>query len=221
INRYIEEQKLTKDRLIELLKNEGETIDGYRRDFRNQMTLRRFQRRVIVPAIKVTDKDVETYYLAQAGSASMDLVEVSLRQIVIKIDPGLSKELQEARKTIAQDVHAKLKGGLDFTEAAGLYSDDTNSRKVGSPMDIRVRDLAPNIRTALEVLKPGEFTGPISTMNSIMFFQVAEKRLAVNKDFQDKKTQLEQELKLVELKNQTNRWLSEQRQKVTIKTIDD
>lgn len=223
INNYMNEQqpKLTKDKLIELLANEGETWESYRRDFRSQMTLRRFQRRVIVPAIKVTDKDIETYFLTQAGSGATDLVEVSLRQIVIKIDPELSKDLQEARRSLAQDIHTKLKGGLDFVEAAGLYSDDPESRKGASTMTIKIKDLSPNIRNVVDPLKAGEFTGPIQTPGSIMFFQVVDRKLAVNNDFKARRQQLEQELKLVELKNQTNRWLADQRQKVTIKMIQD
>jgi peptidyl-prolyl cis-trans isomerase SurA len=220
IGRYLDEQKLTKDKLVELLKNEGETYESYRRDFRNQLTLRRFQRRVIVPAIKVTDKDVETYYLTQAGSGSADLIEVTLRQIQIKIDPNLSKELQEARKQMANDVYSKLKSGLDFVEAAGLYSDDPSGRKNASEMKVKVRDLAPSIRSAVENLKPGEFTAPIPGVNSFMFFQVADLKLTTSNEYQAKKPQLEQELKLVELRNQTNRWLADQRQKVTIKSID-
>lgn len=221
INRHMEEQKLTKDKLIELLKAEGETYDSYRRDFRNQLTLRRFQRRVIVPAIKVTDKDIETYYLTQAGSGATDMVEVALRQIVIKIDPSQSKEVQEARRSLAQEIHTKLKGGLDFSEAAGLYSDDPSSRSSSAVMTIKVKDLASNIRGLVEPLKPGEFTAPISTPGAIMFFQVAERKLAVNTDFEARRPQLEQEIKINELKSQTNRWLSERRQKVTIKMVED
>ena len=68
INRHLEEQRISKDKLGELLAQEGLTIDNYRRDVRNQMILHRFQRRVIAPSIKVTEKDVETYYLSQSGN---------------------------------------------------------------------------------------------------------------------------------------------------------
>lgn len=222
INRYMEEQKLTKDKLIELLRNEGETFENYKRDFRNQMVLRRFQRRVIVPNIKITDKDLETFFLSQSHSGAVDLVEVSLRQIVIKTDPGMSKDLLEARRALAQDIYSKLKNGLDFTEAVGLYSDDPTARKNASNLfTIKVKDLASNIRGIIDQLKPGEFSNPITTGNGIQIFQVVERKLGVNKEFQDRKAQLEQELRVAELRNQTNKYLSDQRQRVTIKMIED
>ena len=222
INRYMEEQKLTKDKLIELLKNEGETYENYRHDFRNQMVLRRFQRRVILPNIKITDKDLETYYLSQAHSGAVDLVEVALRQIIVKTDGTMSKDLLEARRSLAQDIYSKLKNGLDFSEAVGLYSDDPAARKGGAGLfTIKIKDLASSIRGVIDQLKPGEFSNPITTANGIQIFQVVERKLGVNKEFQDRKSQLEQELRVVELRNQTNKYLSDQRQRVTIKLIEE
>lgn len=221
INRHMEEQKLTKEKLIELLRNEGETFDNYKRDFRNQMVLRRFQRRVIVPNIKLTDKDIETYFLSQSRSGAVDLVEVSLRQILIKSDASMSKDLQEARRALAQDIYTKLKNGLDFAEAVGLYSDDPASRKGGGAFTIKIKDLASNIRNIIDQLKPGEFSAPVPTSNGLQIFQVVEKKLGVNKEFQDRRPQLEQELRVAELRNQTNKWLADQRQRVTIKMIEE
>lgn len=221
INRYMEEQKLTKDRLLELLKNEGESYESYRRDFRNQMILRKFQRRVIAPAIKVTDKDIETYFLTQAGASAVDFIEVTIRQILIKVDPSTSKELQEARKALAQEVYAKLKSGLDFGEAVGLYSDDPAAKKSNPQFTIKIKDLAPNLRGVIEQLKPQEFSTPIQTPNGLMLFQVVEKKIGVNKDFETKRTQLEQEIRMSELRSQTNKWLNDQRQRVTVKVLED
>lgn len=222
INRYMEEQKLTKDKLLELLRNEGESFESYKRDFRNQMVLRRFQRRVILPNIKITDKDLETYFLSQSHSGAVDLVEVSMRQIIVKADASMSKDLLEARKALAQDIYGKLKSGLDFAEAVGLYSDDPSSRKgAASLFTIKIKDLASNIRGVIDQLKPGEFSNPISTPNGIQIFQVVERKLGVNKEFQDRRAQLEQELRVVELRNQTNKYLADQRQRVTIKLIEE
>ncbi len=221
IARHLEEQKLTKEKLIELLRNEGETFESYKRDFRSQMVLRRFQRRVILPNIKLTDKDIETYFLSQSRSGAVDLVEVSLRQILVKSDASMSKDLQEARRSLAQDIYTKLKNGLDFVEAVGLYSDDPASRKGGGSFTIKIKDLASNIRNIIDQLKPGEFSAPIPTANGLQIFQVVEKKLGVNKEFQERRSQLEQELRVVELRNQTNKWLADQRQRVTIKMIDE
>lgn len=222
IDRYLAEQKITKDKLVELLKNEGETIENYRRDFRNQLVLRNFQRRVIAPSIKVTDRDIETFYLSQSGSSANDLVEVSIRQLLIKIDSSVNKELANAKRELANDIYAKLKGGLDFVDAIGLYSDDVNAKKPDQkPIAIKLKDLTPALKAAIDPLKPGEVTLPISTPRGLMIFQLVERKLGENRDFSAQKDRLLQELRMIELMNQTGKWLAEQHQRVTVKRMDE
>jgi peptidyl-prolyl cis-trans isomerase SurA len=222
MNRYLDEQKISKEKLQELLQGENQTLDNYRRDFRNQMVLRRFQRRIIAPAIKVTEKDVETYYLSQSNVKSNDMIDVSLKQLIIRTDSKMSKELAAAKKSLANDLYGKLKGGLDFNDAIGLYSDDpTAKRQDHKPITVKLKDLSPNLRAALDPLKVGEFTQPIPTGNGLTIFQVVGKKMGENRDFLVKKEKLEQELRMIELVNQTNKWLGEQYQRITIKRMDE
>ena len=222
INRYLDEQKITKDKLAELLKNEAETLENYRRDFRNQMVLRRFQRRIIAPSIKVTDKDVETYYLSQSAATANDMMEVSLRQLLIKVDSSMSKDLAAAKKSLANDVYGKIKGGFDFVDAVGLYSDDANAKKPDSkPMTIKLKDLSATMKSAIEPLRPGESSAPVSTPNGLIIFQLVDRKLGENREFAGKKEKMEQEVRMLELVKQTNKWLSDQHQRITIKRMDD
>ena len=222
INLYLDEQKISKDKLGELLKNEGETLENYRRDFRNQMVLRRFQRRIIAPSIKITDKDVETYYLTQSGATGNDMIEVSLRQLLIKVDSSMSKDLATAKKSLASDVYTKIKGGLDFIDAVGLYSDDANAKKPDNkPLTIKLKDLSSTLKAAIEPLRPGECSTPVSTPNGLIIFQLVDRKLGENREFASKKQKLEQELRMIELVNQTDKWLSDQHQRTTVKRMDD
>jgi parvulin-like peptidyl-prolyl isomerase len=222
IDRHLGEQKIAKDKLLEMLKSEGETLENYKRDFRNQLVLRNFQRRIIAPSIKVTDKDVETYYLSQSGASANDLVEVAIRQLLIKIDPSMHKELANAKRELADEIYSKLKGGLDFVDAIGLYSDDPNAKKPDQkPMAIKLKDLTPALKTAIDPLKPGDVTAPISTPRGLMIFQLVERRLGENRDYAAQKDRLMQELRMMELINQTAKWLAEQHQRVVVKRMDE
>jgi peptidyl-prolyl cis-trans isomerase SurA len=222
IDRHLSEQRISKDQLLQLLKNEGETLENYRRDFRNQLVLRNFQRRVIAPSIKVTDKDVETYYLSQSGSSANDLVEVAIMQLLIKIDPSMHKELVNAKRELADEVYTKLKSGLDFADAVGLYSDDPSAKRPDQkPLTVKLKDLNPTLKAAIEPLKPGDVTAPIKTPNGLMIFQLVERKLGENRDYSAQKDRLLQELRMIELMNQTGKWLAEQHQRVVVKRIDD
>lgn len=207
--------------LLEFLKQQGSTYDDYKSDFKNQMILRQFQGRVIYPQVKITDKDVETYYLKKSGATS-DLVELTLRQITIKVDSSASDDVVKAKEAHSQDVYKKLKDGMAFVEAVKLYSDDESARANGGlTAGIRLKDLNGSIRSAVEGLDIGQFTTPVRTSAGFHVFYLEEKRFSGSSEFQTQKKQLEFELRNAEAANQTRRWLMEQRQKSKIEVVKD
>jgi peptidyl-prolyl cis-trans isomerase SurA len=222
IDQFLTEQKMTKQRLIEVLKNEGQSFDNYRQDYKTQLILRSFQRRAIVSQIKITDRDLETYYLTTAGGDSSSMIEVTLRQLVFKIDADVPKEVQEAKVRLAAEVQQKIRNGFSFAEAVRLHSDEPSARDSGGLMSgLHLKDLATSIRSSIETLKVNEISEPVRIANSIFIFQLVERKLGSNKDFEAKKQQLERELRLIELRNQTNHWLTENRQKAAIQILEE
>lgn len=219
IKSFLDSRSVTRDELMEHLKGQGQTYEQYRDDFRDQMILRRFQGRVIAPLIKVTDKDVETYYLKKSGATS-DLVELVLRQILISVSPTSSDDVVEAKRRLSQEVHQKLVDGMGFAEAVKVYSDEATARENGGLLGpVKSKDLAPAIRGEVEVLEPGKFTLPVRTSLGFHIFYLEEKRFAGSQEYQTRRRELEFELRNVELQNQTRRWLSEQRQKSKVEIL--
>jgi peptidyl-prolyl cis-trans isomerase SurA len=207
--------------LLEFLKQQGTTYEDYKADFKNQMLLRQFQGRVIFPQVKITDKDVENYYLKKSGATS-DLVELSLRQITIKVDPNAAEDVVKAKEALAQEVYTKLKDGMSFEDAVKIYSDDSSARTAGGLMaGIKLKDLAGSIKTAVEGLDVGQFTAPIRTTIGFHLFYLEEKRFSGSTEFQTQRKQLEFELRNAEAVNQTRRRLMEQRQKSKVEIIKD
>jgi peptidyl-prolyl cis-trans isomerase SurA len=221
IKAFLDSRGLNKDGLMEHLGQQGMTYEDYRDDFKDQMILRRFQGRVISPLVKLTDKDVETYYLKTAG-ASSDVVELVLRQILFSVSATAAPDVLEQKKNLAGEVHQKLKDGTPFLDAVKIYSDDAKARETGGLMaGLKSKDLAGPIRTAVETLEPGQFTEPVRTALGFHIFLLEEKKLSGSREFVDRKKQLEVELRTVELANQTKRWLTEQRQKSKVEVIGE
>ena len=219
IKSFLESKGLTKDGLMEHLRGQNMTYEEYKTDFRDQMILRRFQGRVIAPTIKVTDHDVETYYLKKTGATS-DLVELVMRQILVPVESGAVDALVEEKRTLALDIHKKLREGLAFNEAAKIYSDDARTRENGGLMaPVKAKDLAPQIRAEVENLEVGQFTSPVKTTLGFHIFLLEEKRFSGSTEYKAKKAQLEFELRNVELNTQTRRWLSEQLQKTKVEIV--
>ena len=218
---FLATRGLNKDGLLEHLKQENMTYEDYRKDFRDQMILRRFQGRVIGPMVKVTDKDVETYYLKKAGSAT-DLVELVLRQILIAIPENASEDVLAAKQKLAREVHQKLTGGMNFVDAVKVYSDEVSAReKAGAMAPVRAKDLASAIRVEVENLEVGQFSMPVRTAVGFHIFALEERKFSGGAEFRSQKAQLEAELRGQELADQTKRWLIEQRQHSKIEIVPE
>jgi len=219
IKRFLEARSLDRNGLLQFLNQQGQTYDEYKADFRDQMIFRRFQGRVIAPLIKITDKDVETYYLKKSGSTA-DLVELTLRQILIRVAGDATPEVLQAKQNLAREVHGKLQSGLDFKDAVKIYSDDSSARESGGLMQgVKLKDLSGSIRAEVENLESLAFTSPIQTNAGFHIFFLEERKFSGSRDFLDQKPNLEMELRSLELNTQTRRWLTEQRQKSKIEVI--
>ncbi len=221
ITSFLERGGLNREGLQKHLDSRGIRFEDYRNDFKDQMILRRFQGRVITPLVKITDKDVETYYLKKSGATS-DLVELTLRQILIQVTATAAAEVIEAKRRLAQEVHQKLVDGMPFVDAVKIYSDDSAAREGGGLMKgIRLKDLNAQIRAEVENLDVNQFTPPVRTAMGFHLFYLEEKQFSGSQEFQAQKKQLEFELRGVELANQTRRWLTEQRQKSKVEVIPE
>lgn len=220
INAHIERQGLDRERVMQLLAQEGQTWESYRKSFREQMILQRFQGRVIAPLVKVTDKDIETYFLKAAGSTA-DLVQLTLRPLLIGLPRGATSDVVEAKRKLAEEVYQKLKGGMAFKEAARIYSDDPSARTdEGFVQKIRLRELATSFQAQIEPLEVGQFSPPIATEMGFFLFLLEDKNFSGSDEFERKRKSLEYELRNMELTAQTRRWLAEQRQRSKVEIID-
>lgn len=221
MTRFLAERNVTRERLLETLKSEGQSYEDYRRDFRLQMVLRQFQGRVILPLIKITEKDLETYYYATMGSLP-NTAEVVMRQIFIKVSEDTPKDIRAQKQAVIQELTRRLSGGLDFQDAMKIYSDDPEGRKGEGLIDgVKVKDLTPAIRGAVENLKPGEISQPVTMADGFRIYQLVERRIAGDSEFEARKQQLQHQLQMSELANQTKRWIARERQRASIKVLND
>ena len=60
---FLKQKSLTRADLDTFLSSQGKTYELYKKDFKNQLTMRKFHGVLIVPTVKVTDEDIKTYYL--------------------------------------------------------------------------------------------------------------------------------------------------------------
>jgi peptidyl-prolyl cis-trans isomerase SurA len=211
---------LTREQLKQRLVSDGSTFDEYFEDTRDFLRLKRFQGRVIQPLIKITDRDLETHYLKKSGSVS-EAVDLKLKQILVSVSGDSSKDMIAAKEKLAYTVYQKLSDGAPFEELARVYSDDPKARENGGELPLmKLVDLNKAIQSEVGSLEPGQFTKPIKTGLGWHIFLLEEKKFSTNKNFLANKTKLQEELFVLEVQEQTKRWVMDQRRRSKITIIE-
>lgn len=215
VNQILKDSNLTRDALFEYLRRQNKTFEQYRQDLKEQMLFMRFKGRVIVPTIKISNADVEAYYLNKQGS-NPDAAELSLRKLVIAGSDN--HELLKEKEKLANEIYEKLKLGLSFEEAQKIYGVEGSDRTV---QVFKLRDLDSQIRSQLQNLKAREFSTPVKTSFGLVIFYVEDRKLVGSQDFLRQKDELERELHIKEVLRHTNLWLQTERERSKIVIIKE
>lgn len=219
IDRFMKGRNLTKDQLNSALAEQGMTYDQYREDFKTQMIMNQFQGREIVPQVKISDRDVQLYYLRNSGSAAEN-VRLVLRQLQISLPPDGVASVKEGKHNLVDKAYQELEGGMPFEQVVKIYSDNDEARKTGGLMSsLYVKDLAPLFQSAVKDLDEGKYSKPIETPVGYFIFYVEKKEFSGSEEYKKQKPQLENSLRQEEMGRLLTRWIEGQRKKADIKIL--
>ncbi|MBI2875859.1 MAG: peptidylprolyl isomerase [Candidatus Tectomicrobia bacterium] len=168
------ENSLTDAQLEQVLKQQGLTLEEYRKRVKEQMLGSRAVHLEVRSKVQITDQEIEEDY--QRHGAEYQLPEdVRIQQIVFLCGADADSKEEEKARIQAQHVLDKLKAGEDFTELAKKYSQDPSSAEEGSNYFKR-GDLLPTLEEAAFKLKSGEITPIMRTQYGFHILKVIEKR---------------------------------------------
>lgn len=205
--------------LKQSLANENITYEEYFEDSRKSLILKQFQGRFIFPFVKISEKDLESFYFKLMGSSAAGL-KVLLRKIVVDLS-GDTQVVRDAKNEHLRQIFQKLELKMPFDEAAKLYSNDESREKGGLMPLLQVSDLAPIMRQSIEGLGEGEFSKPVRVGDTAYIFYLESKTVADTDDFNRKRQQLEHRLKEIELRRETLKWIENERRRSKIRIVEN
>jgi parvulin-like peptidyl-prolyl isomerase len=205
ITKLLSSQGADKKALDEFLKQQGKTYEQYKDDFKQQMIVRRFQGRVIMPLVKITDRDIQSHYLKVSGSSAQS-VRVDLKQMTFQLTGNSA--LDAPKLKTAKEVVARAKKGEDFTNLGKVYADSQTTLK-----DLKTTDMIATIRQAITSLSVGDVSEIVQVGSQAFIFQVDKQELSGDANFTAKKDDIENDLRAKEIDSQTRRWLEIERER--------
>lgn len=138
IGRILQKNQISQERLEADLKTQGLTLDGLRKQLRNELTISHLQQGIVNSRIKITDQDINNFLASSDGKYATS-PDFHIGHILIAVSSSADDAAVKEAEEKANDVYQKLQSGADFSQMAISYSNDQAALQGG---DIGWRKLA-------------------------------------------------------------------------------
>jgi peptidyl-prolyl cis-trans isomerase SurA len=155
----------TDEQLQAALKQENMTMADLRRNMERQMLYSNVQQVEVFSRVAVTDDEARKYYDDHKAEFTTPAA-VMLREILVAVPTdarGINAAADEAAKTKADQIRARVAAGEAFEKVAAEVSDAASKANGGLLGPLNVSDLSEDFRKLIEGLKPGEMTPAVRT----------------------------------------------------------
>ncbi|HWP45905.1 MAG TPA: peptidylprolyl isomerase [Candidatus Limnocylindrales bacterium] len=159
----------------EAVTREGQSWEQFLDDIRKQIKVVRLVNREVRSRVTVDEAEVRDYYEKTKNSSGPPPEKVKVRHILFSVPEWASQQMDEDAKKKAEEVLAKIKGGLDFAEAARLYSDDPSKERGGDLGVVSKGHMINPLDEVIFSLKPGEVSQPVRSSLGYHLIKVEEK----------------------------------------------
>ena len=160
------------------LAKEGITLEQYKTELREQMTLSRVFNKYIRAGLSVDEAEVRAYYTRNAKLYSLP-EEIRLRQIFFPLPDDASPATIAQVKEKAQQVFARAKKGEDFTSLVREFSRGVTASQDGDLGFTQRGSLLPEMEAAAKTLKSGDVSSPFQCAGGYHIVKLEEVRTPV------------------------------------------
>lgn len=175
IDKAVEDVKLknglaTDSALQKALEDEHSTLEQYKNGLKDQIMILKLVNREVRSGVILSEQDIETYYQEHPDRFRTP-AKYHLHQIFIPLsDSGASSIVDQT----VQETVDQLKNGAEFQTLARKNSGGAVRDGDGDLGNVRADQMLPEVRQAVELLKPGETSQPIKTAQGTHIFRLDE-----------------------------------------------
>jgi peptidyl-prolyl cis-trans isomerase SurA len=174
LQRIAAQNKMELPELKAMLEKEGQSIDRFRDNVRDEILVARARERDVDNKITVGDAEIEGYLQTQAQQNAD--TEYNFAQILISIPENASPEQIQTRRARAQEVIDGLAKGADFAQLSATYSDAPNALQGGDSGWRQSGQIPALFADALKVLQPGQVAPLLKSANGFHILKLIDKR---------------------------------------------
>jgi peptidyl-prolyl cis-trans isomerase SurA len=187
------------------LAKDGLTLEQYKIELREQMTLSRMFNKYIRAGVAVDEAEVRAYYNRNIKLYTLP-EEIRLRQIFFPIpDKPTAHETADVEEK-AQQVYARAKKGENFTSLVREFSEGATASQDGDLGFTQRDSLLPEMESAAKPLKQGDISTPFRCAGGYNIIRLEEVRVIV-RPYETVKNEIMNMLYQQKVENNYRSWL--------------
>jgi peptidyl-prolyl cis-trans isomerase SurA len=187
------------------LGKEGLTLEQYRAELREQITLSRLFNKYVRSNVNVDEAEAREFYQNNPKTYSLP-EEIRVRQIFLALPDKATPEQAATVREKAQAVYARAQKGEDFIHLVREVSQGATASEDGDLGFIRRGDALPEIEEAARALKPGDSSSPFLCAGGYNIIKLEEVRTTV-RPFEKVKDEIMKKLYEQKMENTYRSWL--------------
>ncbi len=198
----------------EVLLKDGLTLEQYKTELREQMTLSRTFNKFVRSGLAIDEAEVRRYYDRSLKNYTLP-EEVRVRQMFFRIPENAGAAAKAEAKQKAEAALARAQKGEDFTKLVKELSEGENAATGGDLGFMQRGQMISEIEEATRSLKPGQIAGPVLAAGGYNILKVEEVRTPV-KPFERVKDEITRMLYEQKMETSYRTWLQSLRSEANI-----
>jgi peptidyl-prolyl cis-trans isomerase SurA len=160
------------------LAKEGLTLEQYRAELREQITLSRLFNKYVRSGVNVDEAEARAFYQNNPKTYSLP-EEIRVRQIFLALPDKATPEQAAVIKEKAEAVYARAQKGEDFIKLVHEVSQGATASQDGDLGFMQRGDALPEIEEAARALKPGDSSSPFRCAGGYNIIKLEEVRTPI------------------------------------------
>lgn len=213
-----ERNNLSLDDFEKALSSRGETLDTFRDNLREQLTINKALGMALSSRTQISEAELQELYLKTYPQKTV--FEVS--HILFSVDKEAPADKDATVKKNAEQILAEILNGASFDTMASTYSQDGSSADKGGRLGtFSEGELLPELEELAWTLEPGEMGGPVRTSAGYHILLLASRGFSEPVPFIEVRSSLERSLMAQKEESVRTRWLNELRKATYIEVFPD
>jgi peptidyl-prolyl cis-trans isomerase SurA len=216
IKKIEQDNRITRDELLEALEKQGVTYKSYRENIRNQIERMRLINYEVKSKIIIREENILEYYNQHKDDFETE-EKVRLAAIFLMQRDPLDKAERRSLERKGKKILSRLKDGEIFAELARQFSQGPGANEGGDLGYFKTSQLDPQLTKIVKDMAPGEVSGLIATPSGIKIIKLMEKQQKGVKTLEEARDAIYGDLYLEEVNKQYASWIKELRKKAYTK----